>query len=64
MVVDTSVPLTAVLGDLICTKARHRGVAGFLVDGLIRDLDGILGSALPGLRHVVTPDRSRAPWPG
>lgn len=28
----------AVLGDLISTKARHRGIAGFVVDGLVRDL--------------------------
>ena len=42
IVVDTSSsPLTAVLGDLISTKARHRGVAGFVVDGLVRDLPGI-----------------------
>jgi regulator of RNase E activity RraA len=31
----------AVLGDIVCTKARHRGVAGYVVDGLIRDLPGI-----------------------
>lgn len=31
-------PMNAVLGDLISTKARHRGVRGFVVDGLIRDL--------------------------
>lgn len=42
IVVDTSSSgLTAVLGDLISTKARHRGAAGFIVDGLIRDLPGI-----------------------
>jgi regulator of RNase E activity RraA len=34
--------LTAVLGDTVCMKARHRGIAGFIVDGLIRDLPGIL----------------------
>jgi regulator of RNase E activity RraA len=33
--------LNGVLGDLISTKARHRGVAGFVVDGLIRDLPEI-----------------------
>src|SRR5215216_5221664 len=27
----------AVLGDIVCTKAKHRGIAGFIVDGLIRD---------------------------
>jgi regulator of RNase E activity RraA len=43
VVVDTSCSgLTAVLGDLICTKARHRGIAGFVVDGLVRDLPAIL----------------------
>src|SRR5271169_5869958 len=31
----------AVLGDLISTKAKHRGIAGFVVDGFIRDLPGI-----------------------
>src|SRR5579862_5888477 len=32
---------TAVLGDLISTKARHRGIRGFVVDGMIRDLPHI-----------------------
>ncbi len=42
IVVDTSAStMTAVLGDLISTKARHRGVKGFVVDGLVRDLAGI-----------------------
>jgi regulator of RNase E activity RraA len=34
--------MTAVIGDLVSTKARHRGIAGVVVDGLVRDLDGIL----------------------
>ena len=33
--------MTAVLGDLISSKAQHRGIAGFVVDGLIRDLPAI-----------------------
>lgn len=42
IVVDTSAsPLNAVLGDLVSQKARHRGIAGFVVDGLIRDLERI-----------------------
>ena len=57
IVVDTSgSSLTAVLGDLVSTKARHRGVAGFVVDGLIRDLPGIqaLGD-FPVFANGVTP---------
>ena len=47
---------TAVLGDLVSTKARHRGIAGFVVDGLIRDLPGIqaLGD-FPVFARGVTP---------
>jgi RraA family protein len=37
----------AVLGDLVCTKARHRGIAGFVVDGLIRDLPAVLDLDFP-----------------
>jgi RraA family protein len=33
--------MTAVLGDLISSKAQHREIAGFVVDGLIRDLPAI-----------------------
>jgi len=57
VVVDTiSSALTAVLGDLISTKARHRGIAGFVVDGLIRDLPAIraLGD-FPVFARGVTP---------
>jgi regulator of RNase E activity RraA len=57
VVVDTSnSSLTAVLGDLVCTKARHRGIAGFVVDGLIRDLPAInaLGD-LPVFARGITP---------
>ena len=45
----------AVLGDLICTKACHRGIAGFVVDGLIRDLPGILELGLPVYARGTTP---------
>jgi regulator of RNase E activity RraA len=42
VVVDAgSSMMNGVLGDLISTKARHRGIAGFVVDGLIRDLPDI-----------------------
>ncbi len=31
----------AVLGDTISMKARHRGIAGFIVNGYVRDLDAV-----------------------
>jgi len=57
IVVDAgSSSMNAVLGDVICTKARHRGVAGFVVDGLVRDLPAIraLGN-MPVFARGVTP---------
>src|SRR5438445_2305493 len=57
VVVDTSAStMTAVLGDLVSTKARHRGCAGFVVDGLVRDLPAIraLGD-FPVYARGVTP---------
>lgn len=39
--------MNAVLGDLICTKAKHRKIAGFIVDGLIRDLPDVLPLDFP-----------------
>jgi RraA family protein len=57
LVIDTSASgTTAVLGDLISTKARHRGIAGVVVDGLIRDLPAIraLGD-FPVFARGVTP---------
>src|SRR6476646_5166750 len=57
VVVDAgSSPMNAVLGDLISTKARHRRIGGFVVDGLIRDLPAIraLGD-FPVFARGVTP---------
>jgi regulator of RNase E activity RraA len=57
IVVDGSrSPAGAVLGDLVSTKARHRGVAGFVVDGLIRDLPAIRAMGdFPVYARGVTP---------
>ncbi len=57
VVVDTSASgMTAVLGDLVCTKARYRGIAGFVVDGLVRDLERIRELAdFPVFARGVTP---------
>jgi RraA family protein len=45
----------AVLGDLISTKARHRGIAGVIVDGLVRDLPGIVPLDFPVFARGTTP---------
>jgi regulator of RNase E activity RraA len=57
VVVDTSSSsLNAVLGDLISTKSRHRGIAGFVVDGLVRDLQSIRALVdFPVFARGVTP---------
>ena len=47
--------MNAVLGDIICTKARHRRLGGFIVDGLIRDLPGILDLDFPVFARGTTP---------
>jgi RraA family protein len=47
--------LNAVLGDLISTKAKHRGAAGFVVDGLVRDLPGIRELDLPVFARGTSP---------
>ena len=48
-------PMNAVLGDLVTTKAKHRGVAGLVVDGLIRDLPGICEVGIPVYARGTTP---------
>lgn len=45
----------AVLGDLISTKAKHRGAAGFVVDGFVRDLPNIKELDLPVFARGTTP---------
>ena len=47
--------LNAVLGDLVSTKARHRGAAGFVIDGLVRDLPGIKELDFPVFARGTTP---------
>lgn len=48
--------MNGVLGDLISTKARYRGIAGFIVDGLVRDITAIreLGD-FPVFARGITP---------
>ncbi|HUR43594.1 MAG TPA: RraA family protein [Aestuariivirga sp.] len=56
VVIDTSgSQRNAVLGDLVTNKAKHRGIAGFIVDGLVRDLAGLKEAGLPVFARGVTP---------
>jgi RraA family protein len=47
--------MNAVLGDLVSTKARHRGAQGFVIDGLIRDLPNIAALDFPVFARGTTP---------
>jgi regulator of RNase E activity RraA len=47
--------MNAVIGDIICTKAKHRGIAGFIVDGLVRDMPGIEHLDFPVFARGTTP---------
>lgn len=47
--------MNAVLGDTICTKARHRGIAGYIVDGYVRDLPEIRALDFPVYARGATP---------
>ena len=56
IVVDGSGNMNAaIIGDLVANKARHRGIAGFVIDGLIRDLPGVQDCGLPIYAKGVTP---------
>jgi len=56
IVIDTGgVRTNAVLGDLVSNKAKHRGAAGFIIDGLIRDLPGVQEVGLPVFARGISP---------
>ena len=55
IVIDTSgEPRNAVVGDMIANKARHRKIGGFIIDGLVRDLPGIVEADVPIYAKGVT----------
>ena len=55
---------TAVTGDLLLGMAKNRGVAGFVTDGLIRDLSGVLGVGLPVYCAGITANSPARNGPG
>lgn len=54
----------SVTGDLLLGMAKNRGVAGFVTDGLIRDLAGVLGVGLPAFAAGVSPNSPARVGPG
>lgn len=55
---------TCVTGDLLLGMARNNGIAGFVTDGLVRDVEGILVVGLPTFCRGVTPNSCVRNGPG
>ena len=58
---------TAVIGDLVLGMARNKGLAGFVTDGLVRDVVGIEAVGLPVycagvIAELAGAQRSRHGW--
>ncbi|MEV0389309.1 methyltransferase [Nonomuraea sp. NPDC050643] len=45
----------ALIGELIGQRAKNRGVAGFVIDGAVRDADGLGEMGMPVFARAVTP---------
>lgn len=54
----------AICGDIICQKAKHRGIAGLVIDGWVRDLPGLQALGLPVFARGVTPIAPHQYGPG
>ena len=55
---------TAVVGDNVCWLARNAGFAGIVIDGMARDLDGMLGIGMPTFARGITPTSCVRSGPG
>jgi 4-hydroxy-4-methyl-2-oxoglutarate aldolase len=55
---------TAVTGDLLIGVAKNRGAAGFVTDGLVRDLKDLETIGLPVYAKGVTPNSPQRRGPG
>lgn len=55
---------TAVAGDRVMGMARNGAAAGFVTDGLVRDLDGIEAAGLPCFAAGITPNSPAKTGPG
>jgi regulator of RNase E activity RraA len=55
---------SAVFGELMCTTASAKGLGGIIVDGAIRDVDGIAALGLPAFSRTVCPGGCDKDGPG
>lgn len=55
---------TAVAGDNVCWMARNAGMAAIVIDGMARDLEGMLGIGLPLFSRGITPNSCVKTGPG
>ena len=55
LVIATGRGGVAVVGELFCTEARRRGLAGVVVDGFCRDVAGLRRLGLPVFARGTTP---------
>lgn len=55
---------SAVIGDNVCLMARNAGIRAIVVDGMVRDLDGIVAVGLPVHARGVTPNSCVRNGPG
>ena len=55
LVIVTGSEPVAVLGELFATEARRRGLAGAVIDGCCRDLQGLRRARLPVFARGTTP---------
>ncbi len=55
---------TAVVGDNVCWLARNAGFTGIVIDGMARDLEGMLGIGMPTFARGITPNSCVRSGPG
>ena len=55
---------TAVVGDNVCWMARNAGCSAIVIDGMARDLEGMLGIGLPLFSRGITPNSCVKSGPG
>jgi 4-hydroxy-4-methyl-2-oxoglutarate aldolase len=55
---------SAVIGDNVCLMAKNAGIVGIVLDGMARDLDGILPIGLPVHCRGITPNSCVKSGPG